>query len=153
MRHNRGFTLMELLVVIMIIIILAGVSMPMMRGSLARARGTEAIAALGAIRTQMELIRAEHSTAASRAYTHNPPGVTTGDVIRVAAGGVPGFDAGDLTGRYFDDNDYTIVVAAETYTITATGGHDPDTATAPNHADVVGVVVTINQAGNIVETY
>ena len=150
MRHNRGFTLMELLVVIMIIIILAGVSMPMMRGSLARARGTEAIAALGAIRTQMELIRAEHATAASRQYMHNPPGVTDGDVIR-AANGVPGFNAGDLTGRYFDDNDYTIDVAAESYVITATGGHVPNVA--PNAADVVGVVVTINQAGNIVETY
>lgn len=131
MLGKKGFTLIELLVVIIIVGILASISVPMVTSNIRRARATEAVAAMGAIRTQMRLVYAEHG-----AYN---VGVADGGVV----GNVPGFNAGDLTGQFFVDANYAIVVAAATFTVTATGGVG---------TPVAGIIVTIDQAGTITVT-
>lgn len=133
MLGKKGFTLVELLVVIIIVGILAAVSIPMMRGNMDRARATEAVAGLGAIRTQLRLVLAE-----TGAYNVNPSGgaITAAAVV----GNVPGFFAGDLTGTFFIDANYTITaITANTFTVRALGTAAP----------VTGLTITIDDAGTI----
>ena len=139
MMNKKGFTLIELLVVIIIVGILASVSVPMMRGNLTRARCSEAVAALGAIRTQMRLVLAEYN-----AYTGSTTSpVTTGAVI----GNVPNFQTGDLNGRYFLDADYTITVGTNTFTAKATGANSG----GASGQNMSSVIVTIDENGEILQ--
>jgi prepilin-type N-terminal cleavage/methylation domain-containing protein len=54
MRRVRGFTLLEVLIVVIIIGVLASVAMPLFGRQIERARATEAVTALGFIRKAME---------------------------------------------------------------------------------------------------
>jgi len=140
MLGRKGFTLVELLVVIIIVGILAAVSIPMMRGNLERARATEAVAALGAIRTQMRLVRAETGS-----YLDVPPRGAgaedfTAGVDTAVIPNVPGFEADDLDGTVYSDASYTITVDA---------GGDTFTETAASVANLVDNDVTIDEAGGI----
>ena len=134
MLGRKGFTLVELLVVIIIVGILAAVSIPMMTGNLQRARATEAVAALGAIRNQLRLVYAE-----TRDYTDHPTSDTaigTGSVV----GYVPGFTSGDLDGTLYTDGCYQITnISSTSFEITATS---PDTSKVDGN-------ISINDAGII----
>jgi prepilin-type N-terminal cleavage/methylation domain-containing protein len=137
MRNRKGFTLIELLIVIIIVGILAAVSIPMMTANVDSARATEAVAALGAIRTQMRIHRATNPS-----YATGMPGAVPFNVV----GNVDGFNAGSLDGNYFDDNDYTIeAIGQDNFTAQAdvvAGG------AAPNQAEVAGLApITINEQG------
>jgi len=97
-RVRKGFTLIELMVVILIVGILAAVAVPILRGRIEQAKWTEGAASAGAVKTAVRAYYAEDPTTAG-AWLAQP----------VAAVAVTlGFQAGDLTGRYFTSADFTI---------------------------------------------
>lgn len=144
---KAGFTLVELMVVAIIVAILAAVAIPLMSANRTRAMATEAEAGLGTIRTVLRAMFAEtgaynvdlNGDDIDSSDPTDLPGLNPGDLD-----GRPG----DLDGRYFDGSAYTMSLAADTYTLTATG----DDSTAPQAADVAGVVITLNQDGDFNRT-
>ena len=85
MRNNKGFTLIELMVVILIVAILAAVLAPMLTGRIREAKWTEGRAGAGTIATALRAWAAETGVdqAAAPAFT---------DI---------GIENADLAGKYF----------------------------------------------------
>ena len=61
-QNKKGFTLIELIIVVIIIGILASIAAPMMQGMTERAKKTEALTALGTIRSAERLYRMEYNS-------------------------------------------------------------------------------------------
>ncbi len=97
--ERRGFTLIELMVVILIVGILAAVAVPILRGKIDQAKWSEAAATAGAIRTSVRAYYAENPTAAV---------ALAGTPLTDATAAPLGFKSGDLTGKYFDVTKFTI---------------------------------------------
>ena len=113
MTTRKGFTLIELMVVILIVGILAAASIPLMRGRIDSAKWAEANATAGTIKSAVRVYYAEHGDAAA------VTGALDDTTIQTALG----FQAADLTGTYFVPGDYD-VTAVDTdgnATITVTG--------------------------------
>ncbi len=126
-RERRGFTLIELMVVILIVGILAAVAIPLMRGRIDAAKWSEGKAMTGTIATALRAYGAEKGSAG------NWPAPTPLEL---------GFVAGDLTGTYFDDANFSWVAAYPvggnlTYTITCT----------PVRTTLVPLTVTLDNFG------
>ena len=102
MRQVRGFTLIELMVVILIVGILAAVSVPLMRGRIEDAKWSEGAASAGTIRVAVRTYAAEKGV--SRAKTELDGATVAANLAKL------GFAAGDLTGSYFTTADYSIGV-------------------------------------------
>ncbi|MBL7214938.1 MAG: type II secretion system protein [Phycisphaerae bacterium] len=104
---KKGFTLIELMVVILIVGILAAASIPLMRGRIDSAKWAEANAIAGTIQSAGRVYFAEYGTIA-----------TTTTMTEL------GFNSGDLTGTYFVAGDFSIT-AVDTSTgrveVTVTG--------------------------------
>jgi len=109
---RSGFTLVELMAVIMIAAILAAVTVPLMRGRIDSAKWSEAAATADTIRTA---VRAEFAEDPAKvgAWTNQAVTGVMSDL---------GFMTGDFTCTYFDDSNFTIasVDANGNATITVT---------------------------------
>ena len=118
MKSKKGFTLIELMVVVLIVGILAAVAIPILRGRIDAAKWSEGKAMMGTIATA---IRAYHAD-------KGLDGLPATGIIGVGDQDL-GFIGGDLTGTYFSDTDFTLSAAVVmtpslTFTIRcdATGG-------------------------------
>jgi prepilin-type N-terminal cleavage/methylation domain-containing protein len=122
MISRKGFTLIELMVVVFIVGILAAVAIPIMRGRIDAAKWSEGRAGAGSIRTAARAYCAEKGPA----YPYG-----AGDDLAAI-----GFEATDLEGRYFSQSDYSIVFNGyEDYDITVTntgGGSSGEPPTSPS---------------------
>jgi prepilin-type N-terminal cleavage/methylation domain-containing protein len=134
MKSRKGFTLIELMVVILIVGILAAVAIPILRGRIDAAKWSEGKAMMGTIATSIRAYAAEKATAADVATL---PGAF------VAWGSRLGFLLADFDGTYFDSTNFTITSAVYvpatgvlTFVITAsnanTGINSPTAVTLDN---------------------
>jgi prepilin-type N-terminal cleavage/methylation domain-containing protein len=100
MENRKGFTLIELMVVILIVSILAGVAIPLMQGRIDSAKWSEGNACAGTIRTAVRAYVAQEGIAQA---TSELEGQTVDAVLDKL-----GFDESDLKGSYFDATNYRI---------------------------------------------
>ena len=112
LRDEKGFTMIELIIVIIIVGVLAAISVPMMSSNVDRAKRTEAIAAMGTIRMAERLCKVEFGS-----YEPVTAGAfaTTANINKY-------IKAGDLNGRYYNDNSYSVIASGIGGTIYAKGG-------------------------------
>jgi len=131
---KKGFTLIELMVVILIVAILAAVAIPILRGRLEAAKWSEGKATMGSIATALRAYQAEKG----------PTGAVPTAIIGTGATQL-GFLAADLDGTYFTSGCYAISGVAMdplTFTITCTAATSTRTEKPTNPASV-----TLNQLG------
>ena len=133
--RNRqgGFSLVELMIVLVIIGILAAVGVPIYTGNIAKAKQSEADATLGMIRTQLRVYYAENET--------YPPKTPVAAVTTVAG---LSFTAANLDGKYFDAAAYTYLCAPpdSAFTLTCAKG---DILDDHRNLDELGVFTGGNQ--------
>ena len=101
MKNRKGFTLIELMVVILIVGILAAVAVPIMRGRIDQAKWSEANAAAGSIKTAVRAYIAEKGPTYS--YSGLIGTLDTQSIYEAL-----GFSSSDLDGKYFNQEDYSI---------------------------------------------
>ena len=120
-QKSKGFTLVELMVVILIVGILASIATPLMKARIDRSKWSEACTSAGTIRTAVRNYASETNIATAQALIGTDLGDTT---IQNALG----FTPEDLEGTYFSPGDYTItsVDSDGIASITATGGSKAD---------------------------
>ena len=136
MEKRKGFTLIELMVVIFIVGILAAVAIPIMRGRIDSAKWSEGKAAAGSIRTAARAFCAEKGPTWGGVWAN----VTLGDL---GFNVVSAADGDDLDGKYFTNESYACAFTNyDTYvvTVTAVSSLRVDKPTAP-------AVVTLDQNG------
>jgi type IV pilus assembly protein PilA len=133
MTRRKGFTLVELMVVILIVGILAAVAIPLMQGRIDKAKWSEANATAGTIRTAIRAYAAETSVGTAQLLAGSNLGVA-------ATQAALGFSATDCEGTYFESNDYAIdsVNANGIAAITVSGGSKADSPTGSYTLSVAG---------------
>jgi prepilin-type N-terminal cleavage/methylation domain-containing protein len=120
---KEGFTLIELMTVVIIVGVLAAVAVPLYRGQVKKAIASEGAALVGAVRSAQRVYYAENE-----AYTDDKDELS-----------LDTFD-----NKYFDWDDVTLSdVTATTFTATATGRTGSDAA---------GITVSIDQTGDLTYT-
>ena len=134
MTSRKGFTLIELMVVIFIVGILAAVAIPIMRGRIDAAKWSEGKAAAGSIRTAIRALHAEKG-----------PDWSGYDSVDLT---ILGFADDDLDGRYFLQDDYDVDITAwdpsPVYTITIGPSSAEEGPSNPS-------TMTLDQAGTFAD--
>jgi type IV pilus assembly protein PilA len=139
MKGRKGFTLIELMVVIFIVGILAAVAIPIMRGRIDSAKWSEGKSAAGSIRTAARAFCAEKGPS----YTYLGTSLCDlGFDLRSCPTHIAGAPS-DLDGKYFTEESYALDFTGYdvyTVTVTASASMSPDRPATPD-------VVTLNQLG------
>lgn len=141
MKKRKGFTLIELMIVIFIVGILAAVAIPIMRGRIDSAKWSEGLSGAANIRSAARAFCAERDSTWGGVWAN----VSFADL---GFNVVNGADGDDLDGKYFTSECYTIAFTAfNTYTITVTAAVSlrPQKPTTPS-------VITLDQDGTMTET-
>ena len=134
MKKRSGFTLVELMVVILIIGILAAVAVPLMRGRIDRAKWSEANASCGTIWSGIRAYIAE------KGPDFDYSAVQTG-LDDAATCQELGFNLSDLEGTYFSQNCYTITrIVAEPPACTIEADSSASTKASPPAANTATFV-------------
>ena len=120
---KKGFTLVELMVVILIVAILAAVAIPIMRGRVDAAKWSEGKAMMGTIATALRAYVAEVDKDIDDLATLIPGTLLFQRSL--------GFRSGDLDGTYFQETDFQILngqylAIPNTLTFTIQGTRDRD---------------------------
>ena len=135
MKGKKGFTLIELMVVILIVGILAAVAIPIMRGRIDSAKWSEGKATAGSIRT------------AARAFCAEKGEDWGGTWANVTLDNL-GFKNDDLDGKYFTNAAFAITFSGyNDYLITVTAA-DSTSDDAPSSP----AVVTLDENGDWTES-
>ncbi|MEE8186769.1 MAG: prepilin-type N-terminal cleavage/methylation domain-containing protein [Nitrososphaerales archaeon] len=121
---KEGFSLVELMIVLVIVGILAAIAVPIYTNQAKKARMGEADAALGTIRTQLRVYYGENGSYPA----------TTEDVVGASWNDIA---TGELEGKYFQDASYTYAGTDSTYEITCDAG------------DVLNFDRVMNQGGEL----
>jgi len=142
MISRKGFTLIELMVVVFIVGILAAVAIPIMRGRIDAAKWSEGRAAMGSIRTAARAFSAEHGPgygAAAYSAIAGAAGLKTlGFSMRLQ-----GDAASDLDGKYFTEESYGITFSDyDVYTVTCNAA-----ASTSGDRPAVPASVTLDSTG------
>ena len=95
---NSGFTMAELMVVIIIIGILAAVAIPLMQAKIQKAKWSEASAMAGSVRRAVRIAYNEDSATVGAWSSQAVQDVLT----------ILGFETNDLAGTYFEPANFTI---------------------------------------------
>ena len=141
MEKRKGFTLIELMVVIFIVGILAAVAIPIMRGRIDSAKWSEGKAGAGSVRTAARAFCAERGPNWGGVWAN----VSLADLGFNLVNGASG---DDLDGKYFTNEAYAVAFTAyDTYTITVTAASSlsAEKPTSPS-------VMTLDQNGAWGET-
>ena len=94
LENRKGFTLVELMVVILIVAVLASVAIPIVRGHIDSVKWSEGKATMGSIATALRAYMLEAGASSSRRPTASQLG----------------FSSGDLEGAYFTSRSYWWVI-------------------------------------------
>ena len=96
MKKQKGYSLAELLTVVLIALVLAVIALSLMRGRVDSARWSEGKARAGLIATAIRAWIAGYNMAGS--WTNAPGSLDAGML---------GFEEGDLKDKYFDESNFT----------------------------------------------
>ncbi len=142
-KNQKGFTLIELMIVVAIIGILAAIAIPNFLQYQLKSKTAEAKVNLGAIKTNQEAYRAENDVYLVCAAT--PAAVPGTSKAAWAAGGIANFDsigfspAGDV---YYQYAVAAIAAIATDFRASATGDLDGDAANAVSTLDFDGTAAS-----------
>jgi len=130
-RERKGFTLIELMVVILIVGILAAVAIPLMRGRIDAAKWSEGKAIMGTIGTAVRAYAAEMDTRGSY-------GIAMPSMAEM------GFAPSDFTGTYFVAADFSWTTA---YVVTADPPLTFTISCTPTTTTLIPATVTLDNTG------